>query len=48
MLDYLVKSGVAQTSLTAEGYGEDKPIVANDTPANMARNRRIEFSVKTK
>ena len=46
--DYLVKAGVPQQMLTAEGYGEDKPIVANDTPANMARNRRIEFRVKAR
>jgi flagellar motor protein MotB len=32
--------------LTAAGYGDKKPLMPNDTPDNMQRNRRIEFSVK--
>ena len=27
------------------GYGEDRPIVENDTPENKALNRRIEVIV---
>lgn len=42
---YLVKKGVAAPRLEATGYGEAKPIVANDTPANRARNRRVEFVI---
>ena len=29
--------------LTAEGYGETQPVMANDTEENRERNRRIEF-----
>lgn len=44
VLDYLVSKGIPGESLTAVGYGEDHPIVANDTAANKAINRRIEFT----
>lgn len=43
--DYLVRAGVAGGSLSAAGYGETRPLAPNDTPANMARNRRIEFNI---
>ena len=47
--DYLVQGRRAgSASLAAVGYGETKPKVPNDSPANMALNRRIEFSVKAK
>ena len=29
----------------AQGYGETRPIVTNDTPENKALNRRIEIVV---
>ena len=32
--------------LVALGYGEEHPIAPNDTPENMARNRRVEFVVE--
>jgi outer membrane protein OmpA-like peptidoglycan-associated protein len=42
--DFLVKSGKVEAKrLTAVGYGPGQPIVANDTPANRAVNRRVEF-----
>jgi chemotaxis protein MotB len=31
--------------LAAAGYGDTRPLVANDTPANRAKNRRIEIVV---
>ncbi len=31
--------------LTSKGYGASKPIAPNTSPANMARNRRVEFVV---
>ncbi len=42
---YLVGRGVAQAQLGAVGYGEDRPIVNEQTPDANARNRRIEFTV---
>lgn len=40
---YLESQGVPAESMTAVGFGEDQPIVANDSPENKAKNRRIEF-----
>jgi len=40
----LVADGVPRTQITAAGYGEERPVAANDTPKNKALNRRIEFS----
>lgn len=42
--DFLVAAGVARAQITAVGYGESKPIAANDTDKNKGLNRRIEFS----
>ncbi|HRY06691.1 MAG TPA: OmpA family protein [Hyphomicrobiaceae bacterium] len=43
--NYLAKAGVGAERLTAVGYGETRPVASNDTPANRAKNRRIEFTV---
>jgi outer membrane protein OmpA-like peptidoglycan-associated protein len=42
---FLTGAGVDQAAVTAQGFGEERPVVANDTEANMALNRRIEFTV---
>lgn len=42
---WLIGKDIAADRLVARGYGESLPLVANDTAANMARNRRIEFKV---
>ncbi len=42
---YLVSKGIAGNRLTTVGYGEANPIVPNNSAANKARNRRIEFTV---
>ncbi len=43
--DYLTQHGIARDRFTTRGYGESNPIVPNDSPADKARNRRIEFRV---
>jgi outer membrane protein OmpA-like peptidoglycan-associated protein len=45
--DYLVGKfpGLKGEQYTAKGYGEDKPIAPNNNPTNMAKNRRVEFTV---
>lgn len=43
--DYLQRAGVAEDRLLAIGFGEEKPIVDNETPENKALNRRIEFKL---
>lgn len=40
---YLVSKGVPENTMNAVGFGETQPIVENDTAANKALNRRIEF-----
>jgi len=40
---WLVAKGISGDRITAVGYGEEKPRVANDTPENKRLNRRIEF-----
>ena len=43
--DYLATRGVASSRFTIEGRGSHEPIVANDSAANMAKNRRVEIFV---
>ena len=42
---YIQSRGVAGDRLVIVGHGEDRPVVANDSAENKARNRRIEFAV---
>jgi len=42
---YLIGRGVTPANVTAIGYGETNPIANNETPAGMAKNRRIEFKI---
>ncbi len=43
--DYLSTKGVASSRIATEGRGSREPLVANDTKANMAKNRRVEIYV---
>lgn len=40
---YLVSKGIADSRLTAIGYGETKPIADNTKAAGKAKNRRVEL-----
>jgi len=40
---WLTKKGVAPDRLTTKGYADTQPIVPNDGPQNMAKNRRVEL-----
>ncbi len=40
---WLLSKGILADRVTAVGYGEESPRVANDTPDNKRLNRRIEF-----
>lgn len=47
VLDYLVGAGVPAERLVARGFGESVPLVdPEETPADRATNRRIEFRVR--
>lgn len=43
--DYLGTKGVVSSRISTEGRGSREPLVANDTKANMAKNRRVEIYV---
>lgn len=40
---FLVRTGVPADSLTAQGYGDARPVASNDTESGRFANRRIEF-----
>ncbi len=42
---YLVAKGVSADRLSSTGYGESKPLVANDSEASREKNRRVEFHI---
>ena len=41
MADYLVSKGVDGARLSSAGFGESRPIAANETDAGRAQNRRV-------
>jgi len=41
--DYLIGKGVTADRLKSQGFGETKPTVPNNSPENLALNRRVEF-----
>jgi outer membrane protein OmpA-like peptidoglycan-associated protein len=43
--DYLTTKRVASNRITIDGRGSREPLVANDTAANKAKNRRVEIFV---
>jgi outer membrane protein OmpA-like peptidoglycan-associated protein len=43
VVEWMVTHGVARDRFEVVGYGPDRPVAPNDSPENMARNRRIEF-----
>jgi chemotaxis protein MotB len=40
-------SNIDPRRLSAVGYGESRPVAENDTPANRAKNRRVEILLLT-
>ncbi len=42
----LVANGVAAARVESAGRGDGEPLVANDTPANRAKNRRVEITLR--
>jgi outer membrane protein OmpA-like peptidoglycan-associated protein len=43
--DFLVKKGVETGRLKPMGFGPDRPVDTNDTPAGRENNRRVEFNI---
>jgi outer membrane protein OmpA-like peptidoglycan-associated protein len=46
VLRYLVNGGIDSDRLSAEGFGETKPIATNSTAAGRQQNRRTEINLK--
>lgn len=46
VLKYLKGKGVEESRMHSEGYGDTRPIVPNNSAANKAKNRRVEFEVE--
>ncbi|MEQ8905666.1 OmpA family protein [Ekhidna sp.] len=45
VLQFLQDNAINKDRLVAVGYGESQPRFPNDTEANMAKNRRVEFKI---
>ncbi|MBK7772549.1 MAG: OmpA family protein [Sandaracinaceae bacterium] len=43
--EYLVAQGIAGDRLASQGFGEERPVESNNTPAGQAANRRVEFVI---
>jgi chemotaxis protein MotB len=43
VVNFLVANGMKPQQLSAAGFGEFDPVVANDSPEHQAQNRRIEI-----
>ena len=46
--EYLTNSGIAADRISVEGFGENRPKVANDTEEHRALNRRVEIKISQK
>jgi outer membrane protein OmpA-like peptidoglycan-associated protein len=42
---YIESKGIADERISSKGYGQTKPVAPNTTPANKAKNRRVEFTI---
>ncbi len=42
--DERAKKGIVADRMTTRGYADTEPVVPNDSPANQARNRRVELA----
>ena len=43
--DFLMKEGIAASSISSKGFGEDRPVATNDTAAGRRQNRRVDLVV---
>ncbi len=46
--DALVAMGIGRDRLTVKGFGESRPLVANDNDENRQKNRRTEFVITSR
>jgi type IX secretion system PorP/SprF family membrane protein len=44
-VNYMISKGISPDRLKPAGYGQDSPLVPNNTPENRAKNRRVEAKI---
>lgn len=42
-----IESGIEPRRLTATGYADQRPLAANDSPENRAKNRRVTLAIES-
>jgi len=47
MADFITAKGIDPSRITYRGYSASLPVDRGDTPASMARNRRVVIRVQT-
>ena len=47
VVEFLEKKGVPQATISAQGFGEQRPVASNETPEGRAQNRRVEIVIKS-
>lgn len=45
VIEFFINAGVDPARFSAYGYGEFRPVTANDTPDGRGKNRRIEINI---
>ena len=45
VLRFLASKGVPMNMMSAQGFGESRPVASNDTPEGRAKNRRVEIVI---
>ncbi|MDQ6844109.1 MAG: OmpA family protein [Bacteroidota bacterium] len=45
VMEYLISKGINSSRITSHGYGETKPVAANETDEGRQLNRRVEFTI---
>lgn len=45
VLRYLASKGVPMNIMSAQGFGDSRPVASNDTAAGKAQNRRVEIII---
>ena len=45
VLRFLVSKGVPANTISAQGFGDSRPVASNDTAEGRAKNRRVEIKI---
>jgi len=45
VVSYMEQKGINRDLISATGYGDERPITPNDTPAGRRKNQRVEIIV---